>query len=665
MKKIVLGVSAVALALVLGVSVVSAQTAVTTTTTTSTAAFTRDLTIGSTGADVTALQAILIANGKLMIAAPTGYFGTMTKAALASWQASVGITPAVGYFGPITKAYLATHSTGSTSTSTSGCPAGAIFHPITGVRCSATTTTTTTTSTLSGGAGDITVTERSSGVEDEVNEGEEEVQVLGFEIEAEGSDIEVTSVKVEFEFDGTTGSDRLDRYVDEVFVMLGDEVVGSAEVDDFNESSDVYSQSISLDGVMIDEDEEKRLYVAVTATNNIDSTDLSKDWEVALDQVRFEDATGAILTDNTGTGVNGSISETFTFESLSSSGDIELNVVEGDESINESPTISVDDSSDTNDVEVLSFNLEAEGSDITLNTLVIDVTSSGAGVTEIANDFRLMMGDEEVGTVTIDKDCDGGSDGFASSSDAAICVVVSDIDEDDVLIDAEGEEEFTLVADINDTEGGFTSGDTLAANIAGQVIASNADGLDADDENGDALTNSEFGGSADSTSVKFISTGVTVEMTGDGTAVEVLNVDTTSTDDQGKFIVDLVITAVEDDAYIALTAASSTSADTDNVGVAFYIENASTGSQIGTGTTSSATLVKVSGGTVSSNYLRVNRGQSATVRLTAYYDALTTGSYRLQVDSVGFNATANTAANSEFETLPADDFESDSVQVLN
>ncbi len=73
--------------------------------------FTADLTVGSTGADVTALQAMLIASGDLAIAAPTGYFGDMTKAALVKWQAAHGVTPASGYFGPLTRAAVASAST--------------------------------------------------------------------------------------------------------------------------------------------------------------------------------------------------------------------------------------------------------------------------------------------------------------------------------------------------------------------------------------------------------------------------------------------------------------------------------------------------------------------------------------------------------------------------
>lgn len=65
--------------------------------------YTRNLTVGSRGDDVRALQAMLKSGGYLAVE-PTGYFGPLTKAALAKYQAANGITPASGYFGPITRA---------------------------------------------------------------------------------------------------------------------------------------------------------------------------------------------------------------------------------------------------------------------------------------------------------------------------------------------------------------------------------------------------------------------------------------------------------------------------------------------------------------------------------------------------------------------------------
>lgn len=75
-------------------------------------AITHDLTMGSKSADVSTLQAFLIAQAKgpaasaLGTAGATGYFGSLTRAALAEYQKAVGIAPAQGYFGPLTRAHL-------------------------------------------------------------------------------------------------------------------------------------------------------------------------------------------------------------------------------------------------------------------------------------------------------------------------------------------------------------------------------------------------------------------------------------------------------------------------------------------------------------------------------------------------------------------------------
>lgn len=66
----------------------------------------RDLTIGSEGSDVSALQSRLIAAGFLDISTPTGYFGPLTEAALAEYQRANGISPASGYYGPITREHM-------------------------------------------------------------------------------------------------------------------------------------------------------------------------------------------------------------------------------------------------------------------------------------------------------------------------------------------------------------------------------------------------------------------------------------------------------------------------------------------------------------------------------------------------------------------------------
>ncbi|MEK7537172.1 MAG: peptidoglycan-binding protein, partial [Patescibacteria group bacterium] len=74
--------------------------------------FTRSLFLGvSSGDDVKCLQTFLNAAGHAVAASGAGspgnettFFGSRTKAAVASWQAANGVSPAAGYFGPVSRA---------------------------------------------------------------------------------------------------------------------------------------------------------------------------------------------------------------------------------------------------------------------------------------------------------------------------------------------------------------------------------------------------------------------------------------------------------------------------------------------------------------------------------------------------------------------------------
>jgi len=74
-----------------------------------------DLATGSSGTHVEILQQFLISQHAgssaqaLAAVGATGHFGALTRAALAEFQANVGISPALGNFGPITRAYLGAH----------------------------------------------------------------------------------------------------------------------------------------------------------------------------------------------------------------------------------------------------------------------------------------------------------------------------------------------------------------------------------------------------------------------------------------------------------------------------------------------------------------------------------------------------------------------------
>lgn len=67
--------------------------------------FTRSLTVGLRGDDVKCLQDYLTSTKHYSYSGgSTGYFGNVTKAAVAAWQSSSGVSPAAGYFGSISRA---------------------------------------------------------------------------------------------------------------------------------------------------------------------------------------------------------------------------------------------------------------------------------------------------------------------------------------------------------------------------------------------------------------------------------------------------------------------------------------------------------------------------------------------------------------------------------
>lgn len=594
--------------------------------------YTRSLTVGSTGADVMALQKFLIGKGFAIAAGPTGTFGPQTKAALAKYQTSVGITPASGYFGPITMASL--NSMVGTGTGSTGGSTG---------------TTGSTGTSLQGGAGDITVTLKNSGTNDQVFEGDEGTKVLGMDVKAEGSDVSVNSVKVDFTIPSSV-STRLNRYVDSVDVMVGGKVVGSADVDSFTKNGSHYSYNIPVKNAVVKENQTDRFYVAINAANTIDTNNLGASFTVAATSLRFEDATGALFSDT-----ESSITNTFTFEKLSTAGDVSLTVSEDDTSVNDAHTVQADNTSDTNNVELLSFKLKAKGADITLNSIPFTLTSSGAGVTEILNDARLMMDGKEVGDLVQGATTGYASSSLASSTDTTYYIKFQNLDDDDVVINEGDTANFTLEADINDLGGAFTTGDSLTATLTGT-------GISAEDQNGDSLVSSDKKGSANSDGTKFAASGITTSNFVTTSAVSKDYGSSSSPNHQGEYVMTFQVTAFQDPAYIALTAASSTSGTA--YGVVFRMEDSS-GTLLGSGTTT-ASVRKVGGqGSVTSNYLQLNDGETATLELTVNHDIATTGYAHVQILGVNFNQSSATTADQQYVPSPADQYESSNVYIAN
>ena len=444
------------------------------------ASFNRDLTLGSTGADVTALQNWLIANGASIPAGATGYFGGQTQAALAKWQASVGITPAAGYFGPITRAKVNASAGGSTGGNTGGTTGG-----------------DDDDTDLQGGAGSIEdATFISNLNNEEVGEDEDDVEVAGLEIEADdGSDIEITAVRLDFG-QGTADQDFED-YASEVSVWFDGEELARVDAEDFDDDNS-YSKTISLDsGAVIDAGETGELTVAVTGISNLDSADAGDTWNVEFENVRFRDADGATITESATGDING-VTRTFSFATFASAVDAELKISEDDDDINDARTLEVDDSDNTDDVEVLSFTLEAEGdSDLEIKNWGVSVTVTGATDTDaVVSALTLWIDGEEVAS--------------ADTVSSAGTTEFYNFDDVDYTIGAGDTVEVLVKADFNDIETtAFDEGDTISFALGEEQTDVTAT-IDVEDESGEQLVDADITGSVDSGAFELRSRGIMV-----------------------------------------------------------------------------------------------------------------------------------------------------------
>ncbi|HEU0080405.1 MAG TPA: peptidoglycan-binding domain-containing protein [Candidatus Paceibacterota bacterium] len=146
----------------------AAKAAVSSSASSMTATFSKDLTVGSSGADVTALQ------NAIGVSPATGYFGSITKAAVVSWQKAHGV-PATGYVGPLTRAAL----NGSNSMTTT------------------TTTTTTGTPVVNSGVEGILTVDAGSISNITLYEGQSMVPVVSLKLSAKLSNINVQRVQLD------------------------------------------------------------------------------------------------------------------------------------------------------------------------------------------------------------------------------------------------------------------------------------------------------------------------------------------------------------------------------------------------------------------------------------------------------------------------------------
>jgi hypothetical protein len=443
------------------------------------AAYTRDLTIGSSGSDVAELQAFLVSKGFLVMPAGTtpGYFGAMTQAALARYQAANGIAPAAGYFGPMTRAAVAgSSSTGSTSTGSGS---------------------SSTQTSLGRGEASLESFDLDD-EEDEIKEGSSEVVAIA-SFDVEDGDVEIQRVDVSFEFDGQgTADSKPWKVFDEIVLKADGKKIGSVDASDkddwLDDDGPVFVVRFSGLKYIVRDGDTAEIEISVSAQNNVDGADDGDaEWIVFIDNNDIRAIDGEGIDQYIGKG-----SETVSFEFVSESEGDDLELKDSDDEIEED-TIVLDEKK-TTDAPILAFVLSAEDSDtdVEINEIEIDIVVSSGTIGDLVKDFWIEIDGEEIdaesyndngltatlsfdvdGDVTIDADDEVEVVLYAmframdEDSDLQGATIVASLDRDQ--IDAEGADDITVGgSDVNGEEQTLMTSGVVAEFVSESFTAENA-----------------------------------------------------------------------------------------------------------------------------------------------------------------------------------------------
>ncbi len=563
------------------------------------AAYTRDLTIGSTGSDVAELQAFLVSKGFLVmpVGVTPGYFGALTQAAVARYQVANGIVPPAGYFGPLTRASVASMgTTAPVAGLPAGCSSTSGFSPTTGVRCDS-GSSSSSSSSLSGGAGDIDVSEKTSGTETTVSEGSSE-KVLGLEIEADdNSDIEITSIRL-IVTPNSNGSTRLTRYAEEIVIEHEGKEVGSIDASDFSRSGAVHTGTVSLKGAIVDGGDKDRFDVVFVARDSIDSDDQDNKVNVKVDRIRFVDATGAIMSETPSPAIDVDVA----FEDASENDDLRLQTSSSDPAAS---TLEVNETLKSDEFQVFAFTLRAGSESSDLNVIGIDVDAeiSNPSAGTLVFDSEDLISDiwlEVDGQVFDDWSASANASTDIATGTSRTITYSFEIDEGDLEIEAGDRVEAEVYVVFGKQSNKYNTGTTIQLSVAkADISVENVDGDAVTVAGATTVTGEEHTVLVEGVFAEFVSSSFTAENATDSI--------------DGTISLVFELTAVGEDAIFA--------------------EDGSDFTYAVTGATKTDAVVTVKNKTASGGNFTITEGDSKQVTLSAKF-ATTTGFVRLEITDI-------------------------------
>lgn len=286
---------------------------------------TRDLAVGMSGSDVTALQLFLENKGYLVVppGIARGYFGALTQAAVMKFQVASGLTP-TGTFNAQTRAAYNSHRGGvsgggsgggtvSSGSSNLTCPGGfnltsyngqficlkRVDTPSNGGSTGGSSGSGSGSSSgdLRGGEATLDNFEVSEGDDDSPEEDESGAEIMEIEFDVEDGDIRIERVDVHFEFTGSSdGEDEPWEVFEQAYLLIdGDEVADIETNDDRDwdeEDDDVYRLRFEGINYIVREGDTVKMTLEVDVSSDIDGAedgDVSFELYIPDDGVRAKD----------------------------------------------------------------------------------------------------------------------------------------------------------------------------------------------------------------------------------------------------------------------------------------------------------------------------------------------------------------------------------------
>ena len=351
--------------------------------------FTRDLTVGMKGDDVTALQNYLISTGHFTHSGgATGYFGPITKAAVAAWQAANGVSPASGYFGPISRAKYNALTSATT-------PTPAPTETVTPTPTSTPTPTPAEEPTEGSLEVKLSATPANN---TEIELGGTAKAVLGIELKAKDSNMTVKRIDVQ------TGAQRPWLNFAHIGLYDGDNaIVGitPTSANSYEFDSTTYGIRFATD-FTIPKGTTKVITVKVSALSAItgQTSDLTRTITVPTTGIRAVDTAG--ISGNYGaTGTSRNLIIKYT---ASGTMEVALNSNSPEERI-----VQTSDSAVTENIEALRLDLKAKTTNATLKRLTVSVNGA------LVSGAKLFDGDTLLASETI-------SGGYATFTDLTVAL---------------------------------------------------------------------------------------------------------------------------------------------------------------------------------------------------------------------------------------------------